>query len=213
MSTKNTGYIYLIINNINGKMYVGQTSKTPLQRFKIHVQDSYRDNERYVSALHRDIRKYGEENFSVRELEQCSIEQLNDREVYWVDKLGTFRNGYNMTLGGEGSNRLELPDELEFKELCSRYTATQLAKHYNVYLPTIYSWVDKNNIKLKTHKRKVATLVNGVEYSFNSLSDAGKWLINNGFTDNKQGERSVAYFITKSINENKPYLGFNWYFI
>lgn len=213
MSIKNNGYIYLITNNVNGKMYVGQTSKTPLQRFKIHVQDSYRNNERYNSALHKAIRKYGESNFKVETLEECNIEILGDREVYWIDKLNTFKNGYNMTLGGEGSNRLELPNKKEFIELSKLYTATRLAEHYGVYIPTIYSWADKYNVKLKTHKRIVATVLNGVEYRFETLSDAGQWLIDNGFTNNKQGKRNVAYYITKSINENKAYLGLNWYFI
>lgn len=213
MSIKNNGYIYLITNNVNGKMYVGQTSKTPLQRFKMHVQDSYRNNERYNSALHRAIRKYGESNFKIETLEECEIESLNSKEIYWIDKLGTFKNGYNMTLGGEGSNRLDIPDKKEFTELSKIYTATRLAEHYKVYLPTIYSWADKYNIKLKTHKRAVATVINGVEYKFETLNEAGQWLIDEGFTCSTKGSRYVAYYITKSINESKTYLGLNWYFI
>ena len=213
MNKHDIGYIYLITNNINGKMYVGQTSKTVSQRFKMHVHDSYRNNERYNSALHRAIRKYGESNFKVETLEECNIEILGDREVYWINRLNTFKDGYNMTLGGEGSNRLELPDINEFTRLSKIYTATKLAEYYGVYLPTIYSWADKYNIKLKTHKRKVATILNGIEYRFETLNDAGQWLIDNGFTRNKQGSRSIAYFITKSINESKPYLGLIWYFL
>lgn len=160
------------------------------------------------------LKKYGKDSFIIELLEECEVTLLNERECFWINKLDTFKNGYNMTLGGEGSNRIELPEEAELRELSCKMTITQLARHYGVYAKTVYSWLDRYDIKeIKTHKRRVATLINGVEYSFESLSEAGQWLIDNGFTNNKQGKRSVASFITKSIEENKKYLGFSWYFV
>jgi hypothetical protein len=52
--------------------------------------------------LYDAINKYGSENFSIEEVEECSPEVLNDREVYWIEQYGSFKNGYNATRGGEG---------------------------------------------------------------------------------------------------------------
>jgi hypothetical protein len=50
------GHIYLIRNLINGKGYVGQTTKTVTARFSEHRYEAGRGTE-YV--LYRAIRKYG----------------------------------------------------------------------------------------------------------------------------------------------------------
>ncbi len=88
--------IYLITNTINGKQYVGQTVQTLEARWKLH-----RHNEKCI-ALHRAIKKYGAEAFSLAVLETCStIEQLNEAERAWIEKLNTrVPNGYNIREGG-----------------------------------------------------------------------------------------------------------------
>lgn len=87
--------IYKITNKINGKAYVGQ-SKHIKRRWREHV------NGLENSTIGNAIKKYGEENFSFEILESCSIEELNDREIYYIDKLDTYGKGYNVTTGGDG---------------------------------------------------------------------------------------------------------------
>jgi hypothetical protein len=42
------------------------------------------------------IQKYGVENFTIEVLEFCeSQENLDDREVFWIDELDTYNSGYN----------------------------------------------------------------------------------------------------------------------
>lgn len=91
--------IYLITNNLNNKKYVGQSLDIE-DRWKRHIRDSKKSD----FVIYRAIRKYGIENFSFEVLEECAADELNEKEIYWVDKLGTYNNGYNMTLGGGGSN-------------------------------------------------------------------------------------------------------------
>jgi hypothetical protein len=43
------------------------------------------------------MRKYGRENFSFQILEECSEDKLAEREIYWINKLNTYKNGYNET--------------------------------------------------------------------------------------------------------------------
>ena len=51
------------------------------------------------------IRKYGWENFSVEVIETCLIEQLGEREIFWIATLKSRSpHGYNLTDGGDGGN-------------------------------------------------------------------------------------------------------------
>jgi hypothetical protein len=46
------------------------------------------------------IHKYGIKNFDFNILEVCSIEQLDERERYWISYYDSYNNGYNRTPGG-----------------------------------------------------------------------------------------------------------------
>jgi len=56
------GMVYLITNEVNGKHYVGQTTRTVEQRFKEHMESPY--------PIGKAIRKYGAENFTIKN--RCS---------------------------------------------------------------------------------------------------------------------------------------------
>lgn len=87
--------IYVIKNDINDKVYVGQALNT-LQRFKNHCKPN-KDNLLIDAA----IRKYGQEHFWYEILES-QIENYNEREKYWIKKLNSKNpNGYNILDGGE----------------------------------------------------------------------------------------------------------------
>lgn len=60
-------YIYKIINQVNGKIYVGQTRKTIDQRMNEHITASFSNSEKkdYNFLLHKAIRKYGSSNFTI----------------------------------------------------------------------------------------------------------------------------------------------------
>lgn len=88
--------IYKITNSINGKIYIGQDSK--------NNPDYYGSG----TYLKRAINKYGKENFKKEIIEDniSNKQILNEREIYWIGKLDS-RNpeiGYNLTIGGEGTN-------------------------------------------------------------------------------------------------------------
>lgn len=88
--------IYCITNNINGKQYVGQS---------IHIEKRFKEHCQKCRGLTIDkaIQKYGEDNFEFKILEVCSMDSdvLNEKEVWWIEKLGTYAsNNYNLTRGG-----------------------------------------------------------------------------------------------------------------
>ena len=95
-------YIYKITNSINGKIYIGKTSSSIEERWKEHKRDSIKENEKH-RPLYRAMNKYGVENFSIEELEKCDTDKIAcEREKYWIEYYGSFKNGYNATKGGDG---------------------------------------------------------------------------------------------------------------
>lgn len=95
--------IYKITNLINGKCYIGQ-SRDINKRLNAHKTSAFDVlNHSYNNHFYKSIRKYGLENFSFEIIEECSIDQLNEREIYWIDKFNSFFNGYNLTFGGDNS--------------------------------------------------------------------------------------------------------------
>lgn len=104
--------IYLLTNTINGKQYIGQTTVGLEQRWKKHCDKA---NHGCVYHLHNAIRKYGPEVFIKEILEETTIEQINDREIYWIAKMKTKKYGYNMTDGGEGTRGVTLNEKTRAK--------------------------------------------------------------------------------------------------
>ena len=94
--------IYKITNIINGKIYVGQSIDI-IERWKQHNYKAFNSNEiAYNSAIHCAFRKYGIENFVLEVLEECSAEDLDQREIYWIEQLNSLTpNGYNILKGGQ----------------------------------------------------------------------------------------------------------------
>lgn len=93
------GYIYKIWNEVNDKVYIGQTTYSLQKRWKEHLYASKNEKAR-TQNIYLAMRKYGQQFFHIEEIEQCENDLLNEREMYWVEYFDSYRNGYNMTLGG-----------------------------------------------------------------------------------------------------------------
>lgn len=93
------GIIYCAHCLSTGKKYIGQTKRNLKERIRQHKKDRNRLN--YL--FYRAINKYGFESFVWGIIEECNLNQLNDREIYWISKLQSNNPsyGYNMTSGGE----------------------------------------------------------------------------------------------------------------
>ena len=96
-------YIYKIVNTINNKIYIGKTLDTIEQRWKEHINDSKKE----VCSnrpLYKAFNKYGIENFQISIVEECSPSEVNEKEIQWIEIYGSFKYGYNATLGGDGKH-------------------------------------------------------------------------------------------------------------
>mgnify|MGYP001170144436 CR=1 FL=1 len=94
--------IYLITNKVNGKKYVGKTSRDLDCRWREHQLAAKKEEPDFYIA--RSIKHHGAENFTVKVIEECDSEKaLAEAEIAWIAKLSTHGPaGYNLTDGGEG---------------------------------------------------------------------------------------------------------------
>jgi group I intron endonuclease len=85
--------IYKTTNLINNRFYVGKDAK---------------NDKNYLGSgkiLRQAIKKYGKENFIKETLEVCkNLQEMEEREKYWINKLNATENGYNLTEGGTGGD-------------------------------------------------------------------------------------------------------------
>lgn len=99
--------IYKITNLINGKIYIGQTSKNSEYRFNDHFK-RMNDSKIKNNYLYKALRKYKKENFKVETLISGNFNkhELSNFEKKYI-KLYQSNNpkiGYNMNIGGTGGN-------------------------------------------------------------------------------------------------------------
>jgi group I intron endonuclease len=119
-------FIYKITNKINGKIYVGKTSKTIHERFNAHLKHARNKVNRH---LYDSINCYGAENFEVSLIEICNEEIANERERFWILELSCMSpNGYNMTFGGDGGNTLTGWSEEEKRELWNNQAKKRIGR-------------------------------------------------------------------------------------
>lgn len=201
----NTGTIYLILNRINGHKYVGQTRQSLQTRWKAHLTEARSYPTR---PLYYAINKYGADKFTIKVLEECPVDRLNEREVYWIGKLNTFLSaeGYNATAGGdffehteetkqkiaEGMRQVERSDE--WKQNMSIALKEKAKKEP-------WGFLNAKNRADGTHTRrrvKGICVTTGKEVVFESITEAARQV--NG----KNGNISAA------IKNNWMAYGYRW---
>lgn len=90
--------IYSFKNKLNGRIYVGQTTRTFEERTGEHLR-------KRVTAFDKALYKYGIENFEHRILDKAeTIEELNAKEIHWINELDSLvPSGYNLCCGGNNT--------------------------------------------------------------------------------------------------------------
>lgn len=146
--------IYKIENLINGKIYIGQ-SKNIEKRWTAHRTRPFNQNSKqYDSPLYRSIRKYGLENFSFVVLEETLIEDLDNREKYWIEYYESHdkEKGYNLTDGGNSATftiltrkhvdeiKLLLETDMSQQDIADKYNVNQRSISY---INTGETWIEQ----------------------------------------------------------------------
>lgn len=92
------GFIYIIRNTVNSKVYIGQTKVSVQTRWQEHLRHArYGDQ-----VINKAMRKYGIDKFYIETLEICSLDAIDYREMYYIDLYDSTdkSKGYNVSIGG-----------------------------------------------------------------------------------------------------------------
>ena len=176
-------YIYKITNLTNGKSYIGKTLSTIEERWREHCRDS-RKKRCEKRPLYSAMNKYGIENFKIEQIEECHDDIVNEREVYWIEYFGTFKNGYNATVGGDGKHYLD------YDLICETYkqvqNAVKTAEICNCCVDSVRNILKERNITLlssqeimkESRSKSVNQFSLDGEYikTFPSISDAARYI-------------------------------------
>ena len=120
------GIIYVYFNRAKyekegiEKYYVGQTVKAMEQRAGKNGRGYGALDETCNNKFANSIRKWGWDAFECRVLEEVYEEDLDELEKFYIEQFDSFKNGYNSTLGGEGTrgyNAFANKTEEEMKEI------------------------------------------------------------------------------------------------
>ena len=85
--------IYKITDKISGKSYVGQSIHI-FTRWSEHARNIKKEKE--LNGVPLEL-----ENLTFEILELCSVEELDDKEIYWIKYYDSYNNGFNKTSGGQ----------------------------------------------------------------------------------------------------------------
>lgn len=90
------------ITNPKGKVYIGQSVDIE-KRWKMH-KGLYGSKS---NKLKRSLIKYGISEHLFEVIEECSVEQIYEREIYWIEFYNSVEKGLNILEGGQGVKMTE----------------------------------------------------------------------------------------------------------
>jgi len=163
--------IYKILNKVNGKTYIGQTTLKLSKRIAQHIYEN-------KTPIQKAINKYGIESFTISIIDYAnSHEILNEKEIYWIKTLNSLVPfGYNLTEGGKGHAHIQT-------KIVSEETRKKLSKANMGKKRT----EEQNKRSSEAHKGKVIP-----EEIRKKLSEAGKGHIVSKETKKKISEANVG---------------------
>lgn len=146
------GFIYIIRNDVNDKVYIGQTRQSVEDRFKQHIRAA--ESCYNKSKLYNAMREIGVEHFNIDKLIECDDSLLNYYEIEMISEYNSYLDGYNSNSGGSGSRNYE-PDFLynliqDYQrcipqiDLCIKYKISR------AYLVDLMKGVSRPNKRLKS---------------------------------------------------------------
>lgn len=178
-------FIYKITNKINNKVYIGKTCSNIDTRWKEHIRTAKRFPER---PLYRAFNKYGIDNFFIEQIEECSSEIVNNREIYWIEYYDSYHFGYNATQGGEGTLKYNIPKEVIEECLANKMTQKEMSELFECDGDVIKRLIDDYGLRnqetyaQKQRKEVMTTTYDGKEWVFPSQAAAARWLIDNNLS-------------------------------
>lgn len=162
--------IYRWVNLLTGKTYIG-SSRNLSARLKQYFNINYLESEttKNNSNIYRSLIKNGYSNFKIEILEHCTLENLIDREQYYLDKLEPEYNILKKAGSLSGFKHSEATKELmslnRLNHSVSEETRERIAKALAKGNSTIVKNIKTNEIISFLSLRKAAEYL-GIHHSY-----------------------------------------------
>ena len=186
--------VYMITNTVTGKFYIGSTVNL-YARLKYHRYSANRNSNKELGG---DILKYGFDAFNVTILETPSLDQLREREKFYIESLNAVENGYNITKATTNSDKmraynLKAWQNKEYREKRSK-ASSELQKK-RLQNPQ-YLLAKSKQLKDATDKMKrqigMYTKNGAFVTSFNGVREAARYLVSIGATNSKHASSILS---------------------
>ena len=194
------GYIYIIKNTVNDKVYIGQTINTIEKRYRGHKVSSCRSN----SKLYKNMRSIGLDKFYIEEICKCDNSMLNKLEIEYISKYDSYKNGYNSTQGGCGGEHNEMYEEELSKKFIEDYynmTLVDMCIKYNISESFLYSLLSSFGVECK--KEKLKTRSNNISIAVNIYSK--QFELVKSFKSIKEALDYCEYILGYKVNRMNGY--------
>lgn len=135
--------VYIIKNDVNEKVYIGQTTQPLNERFNGHYNS-------FASHVGEAMREIGKEHFSISILDDTStsLEELLEKERFYIKKFNSIQDGYNSTLqrtSGRVSSRKRFTTTLNktTKKILDEYSKQTMIPISKIVDSAILEYVNK----------------------------------------------------------------------
>lgn len=163
--------IYKLTNEINGKMYIGQTWQSLSQRW--HGGKGYDECPYLANA----IKKYGKQNFKYEVLVTVNDQPTADwMENFWITTFNSVdkKIGYNLKAGGSyGKHSQATKDKISLKNreytekesnivkdyTSATYSNSELKNKYGISSTHLYRILKRNNIVLSNIQDRLKSIL------------------------------------------------------
>ena len=202
-------YLYKITNQINGKIYIGQTIN-PDTRWKNHQRSAIDPK----VPIQYAIKKYDVNNFEFEVIACCkNQDDTNDIETELIKQYNSFianGSGYNATHGG-----MNAPKSENFKQMMRAWHASlspeEKEKRKHMHRKTIINLIatkghPAQGLKWTREQRDSASIIQKAvdrNYSLETRQKMSKAHI--GLTDSEETKKKKSESITKSWQKRYPY--------
>ncbi|MBR4383755.1 MAG: GIY-YIG nuclease family protein, partial [Selenomonadaceae bacterium] len=152
--------MYKITCLVNGKGYVGKTK----QKLEARISGHKSKSKTAKSGVDAAIRIHKWENFTVEIIEECPIEQLDKREMFWIAELKTKTpNGYNLTDGGDGNRGFPYSPEALAK-MSAAHKGKPHSKEHKANIAAAKKGKKRKPFS-EEHKAKISVALTGIKRS------------------------------------------------
>lgn len=199
------GFIYIIKNDINNHVYIGQTSRNIEIRWKEHIRHTNQ-------IINLAIQKYGVEHFWIEQIEECEDSLLDERERYWINEYHSFDNGYNATTGGQDNQKTQTNRVQEVLDLWnSGLTINRIVDKTKLNVETVRSYLNKNGITHDEIKKRANIYIGQAKAkTIYQYSSENEFIQSWPSTSEAVRHGYVKSNIQRSLNDGKPHGGYIW---